>query len=75
MGKFKTVLQNLATNFVLGFVLGTVLRDRETGVRAGLVLGLIGAVGSLVLYDRLDESDLEEFGAEEESISVEGTEA
>lgn len=55
MGRTLTVLQNFASNFLLGFVVGALVRDRRTGVRAGLALGLVAAAASWLLYDRFAE--------------------
>lgn len=58
MDRLATTALNFATNFLLAFVVVGLLRDRSAGMKAGLVFGLLGAVGAWILHDRLgDESD------------------
>jgi uncharacterized membrane protein YeaQ/YmgE (transglycosylase-associated protein family) len=57
MSRVRNAAINFALNFLLGYVGGTLLRDRETGLRAGVVLGAVGAIGGWRLSDRVDDSD------------------
>lgn len=61
--RLRDALLNGLANFVLGVVVGRLLGDRRTAVRVGLVLGVLGIVGSLVvgaLVDRTDAARLAE---------------
>jgi hypothetical protein len=70
MNRTRSAVFNFAINFLVGYVLGRVLRDRDTGVRAGVVLGTLGAVASWRLADRF-ERDRVEPGAEPIEIEIE----
>lgn len=55
MDRTRTAVSNFAINFGVGYVAGRLLRDRETGVRAGLALGTLSAVASWRLADRFGD--------------------
>jgi hypothetical protein len=57
MDKLASAALNFATNFLLAFVVVGLLRDRSAGVKAGVVFGLLGAVGTWLLYDRIADDD------------------
>jgi hypothetical protein len=58
MDRLVSTLLNFATNFLFAFVVVALLRDRSAGLKAGVVFGVVGAVGTLLLYDRVgDEGD------------------
>jgi hypothetical protein len=58
MDRLVSTLLNFATNFLVAFVVVALLRDRSAGLKAGVVFGVVGAVGTLLLYDRVgDEGD------------------
>ncbi|MFC5367774.1 hypothetical protein [Salinirubrum litoreum] len=56
MDKLASAALNFATNFLLAFAVVGLLRNRSAGVKAGIVFGLLGAVGTWLLYDRFAES-------------------
>jgi hypothetical protein len=60
MDRTTNSLANFAINFLLGYALGSLVRDRRTGVGAGLLLGLVGAVGSWLVHDRFEELDVDD---------------
>ncbi|ELZ29173.1 hypothetical protein C475_03114 [Halosimplex carlsbadense 2-9-1] len=70
MDRTRNAVLNFAINFFVGYVLGRVLRDRDTGVRAGVVLGALGAVASWRLAERF-EVDAVEPTAEPIEIEIE----
>lgn len=49
-------------NFLVGFAVGSVVKDRSTGVKAGAVLASVGGLASYLLYDRFTEEDDTFFG-------------
>lgn len=71
MDKLRSVLVTFATNFVIAFAVGSYLRDRRTGVKAGIALGAIAALAAVFLGGKADE--LEELV--EEQIEVEAAAA
>lgn len=65
MAKIKNAALNFAVNFAIAFGIASYLRDRKTGVKAGLVLGTIAAIAAMVMGG--DGEDLaEEFDVTEE---------
>jgi|GEM_PF-1450413 len=70
MGRIRAAVFNFAINFLVGYVVGRVLRDRDTGVRAGAALGTLGAVASWRLAERF-EADIVEPGTEPIEIEIE----
>ena len=60
MDKLASVAVVFATNFLLAFVVVGLLRDRAAGVKAGVAVGLFGAVGTWLLYDRLADDDADD---------------
>lgn len=63
MGTLALAAKNFVPNFVVAFAVGTVLRDRRTGLEAGLALGVVAAVAAVLLSDRPDDAG-EEFASE-----------
>ncbi|WP_436927790.1 hypothetical protein [Halosimplex amylolyticum] len=59
MDRIRSALFTFATNFLVGYVLGRLLKDRDAGVRAGMVLGSLGAVASWRLSGRFDDVRVE----------------
>lgn len=57
MDKLASAAVNFATNFLLAFVVVGLLRDRSAGVKAGVAFGLLGAVGTWLLYDRITDDE------------------
>jgi hypothetical protein len=72
MDKLASAALNFATNFLLAFAVVGLLRNRSAGVKAGLVFGVLVAVGTWLLYDRLAESDEDE-GLSLDDLAVEPT--
>lgn len=60
MDKLASAAVNFATNFLLAFVVVGLLRDRSAGVKAGVAFGLLGAVGTWLLYDRITDEKSKE---------------
>ena len=72
MDKLASAALNFATNFLLAFVVVGLLRDRSAGMKAGVVFGLVGAVGTWLMYDRLaDGSDSDDLSLDD--LAVEPT--
>jgi len=59
MDRTRNAALNFGINFVVGYVLGRILRNEKTGIRAGVVLGTLGAVVSWRLGERLDADVIE----------------
>jgi hypothetical protein len=59
MDRTRSAVLNFAINFLVGYVFGRLLRDRDTGVRAGVALGTLGAVASWRLAERLEAGSVE----------------
>jgi len=59
MDRIRNAVGTFAINFLVGYVLGRLLRDRDTGVRAGVALGTLGAVASWRLAERVDVDAVE----------------
>ena len=57
MDRTTNSLANFAVNFLLGYALGSLVRDRRTGVGVGLLLGAVGAAASWLVFDRFDDLD------------------
>ncbi|WP_135365757.1 hypothetical protein [Halosimplex halophilum] len=70
MDRIRNVGFTFAINFLVGYVLGRALRDRDTGVRAGVALGTVGAVASWRLAERFG-ADAVEPAAEPIEIEIE----
>ncbi len=49
--RLQDTAANFAAGFLLAFVVGWLFRDRRTGVRAGIVYGLLSAVLANLAYD------------------------
>ena len=62
MGTLTTAAKNFVPNFLIAFAIGSYLRDRRTGLKAGLALGVVAAAAAVMLSGRFD--DVEEFEAE-----------
>jgi hypothetical protein len=62
MNRTSNVVVNALLNFVVGFAVGSVIKDRSAGVKAGLALAVIGGLASYLLSDRLGEEDDTFFG-------------
>lgn len=59
MDRIRNAVRTFAINFLVGYVLGRVLRDRDTGVRAGVALGSVGAAASWRLAERFEVDAVE----------------
>ncbi|WP_459193291.1 hypothetical protein [Halosimplex sp. J119] len=59
MHRIRSALFTFATNFVVGYVLGRLLKGKDAGVRAGMALGSLGAVASWRLTGRFDSDTVE----------------
>ncbi|MFC7140660.1 hypothetical protein ACFQMA_12630 [Halosimplex aquaticum] len=59
MDRIRSALFTFGTNFLVGYVLGRLLRGRDAGVRAGMALGSLGAVASWRLTGRFDADVVE----------------
>ncbi|WP_436932796.1 hypothetical protein [Halosimplex halobium] len=70
MDRTRSAVLNFAINFLVGYAVGRVLRDRDTGVRAGVALGTLGAVASWRLAERFG-SDAVEPAADPIEIEIE----
>jgi hypothetical protein len=69
MDKLASAALNFATNFLLAFVVVGLLRDRSAGMKAGVVFGLVGAVGTWLMYDRLaDGSDSDDLSLDDLAV-------
>jgi hypothetical protein len=69
MDKLASAALNVATNFLLAFVVVGLLRDRSAGMKAGVVFGLVGAVGTWLMYDRLaDGSDSDDLSLDDLAV-------
>jgi ABC-type nickel/cobalt efflux system permease component RcnA len=55
MDRLASAALNFATNFLLAFAVVGLLRNRSAGMKAGVAFGLLGGVGTWLLYDRLAE--------------------
>ena len=60
MDRVHNALVSFGLNFSLGYVLGRIVGDNRTGVRAGVVLGAVGAAGSWLFSGRADEPDFDD---------------
>ena len=48
MARVLSALGNFVTGFLAAFVVVSIIKDRKSGVRAGLVWGLVSAIASWV---------------------------
>jgi hypothetical protein len=55
MDRLPNAVVSFGLNFSLGYVLGVIVGNNRTGIRAGLVLGGIAAVGSWLRSESYDE--------------------
>lgn len=55
MGKLKSVALNFAINFLVAFGIATYFRNRQTGLKAGLALGVVAAAAVLLGGDSAEE--------------------
>ncbi|WP_123535891.1 hypothetical protein [Halosimplex salinum] len=69
MDRIRSAVLTFVTNFFVGYLLGRLLGDRDTGVRAGAVLGGVGAAASWRLSGRF-ESDFVEPTSEPIQIEI-----
>lgn len=61
MDRTTNTLVNAAANFLVAFAVGTAVKDRRTGLKAGLVLALVGGLASYLLFERLGDEDDDSF--------------
>ena len=59
MDRTRNAALNFGINFAVGYVLGRILRNEKAGLRAGVVLGTLGAIASWRLGERFDTDDIE----------------
>ena len=60
MDRVHNAVVSFGVTFSLGYVLGALVGERRTGVRAGVVLGAVGAAGGWLLSGRADEPEFDE---------------
>ncbi len=73
MDRLRNALGNFVTGFLTAFVVVSFVRDRKTGVRAGLLWGLVSAVATWVIAGKLSPSgDFD--GPSAEDHTFDGTE-
>ena len=59
MDRTRSAALTFTTNFCVGYAVGRLLRDRDTGVRVGMALGGLGALATWRLANRLDTNTVE----------------
>lgn len=57
MARTGSALRTFVVTFALGLVVGSAVRDRTTGLKAGLALGIVGVLVTSLLYGRLGGDD------------------
>jgi hypothetical protein len=72
MGRAKSAAFSAVVSFVIGFTVASLLDDASTGVRAGAVSALIGAVAAFALAGG-DVEDLEELEELADDLEAEAT--
>jgi hypothetical protein len=72
MGRAKSVAFSAVVSFVVGFAVASLVGDRGTGLRAGVVSALIGAVAAFALAGG-DVEDLEELEELADDLEAEAT--
>lgn len=62
MSRTTNAIGNVLLNFVVGFAVGSVVKDKSAGVKVGLVLAAVGAAAAYLLDGWRDEEDDTFFG-------------
>ncbi|WP_255150305.1 hypothetical protein [Halorarius halobius] len=62
MDRTTNTVFNALLNFAVGYFAGSVLKDRSTGLKAGLALGALGGVVAYAMGGRMDDEDDTFFG-------------
>lgn len=55
MSRTANFVINVALNGLVFYAIGRTLRDHRTGLRLGLVLGLVSGFATVVMEDRIEE--------------------